>query len=234
MQIEQVSENTLMISYERMIDPQTSDRILGTLSVLQQQMGDVIIDAIPSYCSILLMFDVRKMALKDCQRQIEDLLEQYDCQSIPEMDIEIELPVYYGEEVALDAIDLCKRTGLSWQQVVELHCQVSYRVYAIGFAPGFAYLGHVDPKLVFERKSTPRLQVPKGSVAIAGQQTAVYPKASPGGWHIIGRTPVPLVNFDRENLSLFHIGARVRFQPISKQRYLELGGDFEQKTGKAS
>ena len=130
--------------------------------------------------------------------------------------------------MALDAAEICAYSGLSWSEVAEVHSQTSYRVYAIGFAPGFAYLGNLDSRLQMPRKSTPRSRVSKGSVAIAEQQTAVYPKASPGGWHIIGRTPISLVDFDRDNLSLFYIGAQVRFKAISRQQFFDMGGDLDE------
>lgn len=252
MKIEQISENTLMISYSNRINPDLSDRLLATLSILQQQLGHYLLDAVPSYCSMLLTIDVLKISMTECQAQIENLLvekqliekrlvekrvikkavsekrqQQGDIPALAPSENLLEIPVYYGEEVALDAREVCVQTGLDWQQIIELHTQESYRVYAIGFAPGFAYLGHLPDALSLERKATPRARVPKGSVAIAGRQTAVYPKSSPGGWHIIGRTPISIVDFERENLSLFQIGARVRFQAISRQDYLDLGGHLE-------
>ena len=99
-----------------------------------------------------------------------------------------------------------------------------YRVYAIGFAPGFAYLGNTDKRIEIPRKQTPRLRVPAGSLAIADRQTAIYPKQSPGGWQIIGRTPISLIDFQRENLTVFEMGAQVSFTPIDKATFLDTGG----------
>ena len=183
---------------------------------------------IPSYHSILITVDILQTSMSDFQQQVEALLNQSSSTSISLQHLEIEVPVYYGEEVALDAAEICAYSGLSWSEVAEVHSQTSYRVYAIGFAPGFAYLGNLDSRLQMPRKSTPRSRVSKGSVAIAEQQTAVYPKASPGGWHIIGRTPISLVDFDRDNLSLFYIGAQVRFKAISRQQFFDMGGDLDE------
>ena len=108
--------------------------------------------------------------------------------------------------------------------VVNIHVSATYRVYAIGFAPGFAYLGNTDKRIEIPRKQTPRLKVPAGSLAIADRQTAIYPKQSPGGWQIIGRTPISLIDYQRENLTVFEMGAQVSFTPIDRATFLDMGG----------
>lgn len=222
-----ISENTIMVYFTNTIDTETSEKVTQALYVLQSSLGNVILDAIPSYHSILITVDILQTNMNDFQQQVEALLNQPLSASMSLSHLDIELPVYYGEEVALDAAEVCAHSGLSWSEVAEVHSQTNYRVYAIGFAPGFAYLGNLDRRLLIPRKSTPRSLVPKGSVAIAEQQTAVYPKASPGGWHIIGRTPISLVDFERDNLSLFYIGAQVRFKAISRQQFIDMGGELD-------
>lgn len=226
-----ISENTIMVYFTNTINAETSEKVTQALYTLQSSLGDFILDAIPSYHSILITVDILQTAMADFQQQVEVLLNQPSSTSMSLQHLEIELPVYYGEDVALDAAEVCEHSGLSWAEVAEVHSQITYRVYAIGFAPGFAYLGNLDSRLQMPRKSTPRSRVPKGSVAIAEQQTAVYPKASPGGWHIIGRTPISLVDFERDNLSLFYIGAQVRFKAISRQQFLDMGGDLDEDLG---
>ena len=222
-----ISENTIMVYFSNAIDTETSEKVTQALYVLQSSLGNVILDAIPSYHSILITVDILQTNMNDFQQQVEALLNQPLSASMSLPHLDIELPVYYGEEVALDAAEVCAHSGLSWSDVTEIHSQANYRVYAIGFAPGFAYLGNLDRRLQIPRKSTPRARVPKGSVAIAGQQTAVYPKTSPGGWHIIGRTPISLVDFERDNLSFFHIGAQVCFKAISRQQFIDMGGELD-------
>lgn len=223
-----ISENALMVYFANIINDETSEEVVQTLCRLQSSLGHLILDAVPSYHSILITVDILHITMNTFQQQVESLLQTTSSSRVTLTPTEIELPVYYGEEVALDAAEICEHSGLSWSEVAEVHNQINYRVYAIGFAPGFAYLGNLDARLQMPRKETPRLQVPKGSVAIAEQQTAVYPKASPGGWHIIGRTPVSLVDFDRDNLSLFYIGAQVRFKAISRQQFLDMGGELDE------
>ncbi|WP_413702232.1 5-oxoprolinase subunit B family protein [Psychromonas sp. KJ10-10] len=137
---------------------------------------------------------------------------------------QIELPVYYGEEVALDHDALSQHTGLAFSEIIKLHTSECYRVFAIGFAPGFAFLGNIPTQIAMPRKKNPRTTVPKGSVAIADRQTAVYPNESPGGWQIIGRTPINLLDITTASLSKFSMGDQVKFKAINKQAFLAMGG----------
>jgi KipI family sensor histidine kinase inhibitor len=114
---------------------------------------------------------------------------------------------------------------LSIEQAIDLHCGGEYRVYAIGFAPGFAYLGQVDKRLATPRRATPRARVPRGSVAIADRQTAVYPAQSPGGWNLIARCPVHMFDPQARPPMPVAVGDTVRFEPVSRERFIALGGD---------
>lgn len=160
-----ISENTIMVYFTNTINAETSEKVTQALYTLQSSLGDFILDAIPSYHSILITVDILQTAMADFQQQVEVLLNQPSSTSMSLQHLEIELPVYYGEDVALDTAEVCEHSGLSWAEVAEVHSQITYRVYAIGFAPGFAYLGNLDSRLQMPRKSTPRSRVPKGSVA---------------------------------------------------------------------
>ena len=116
------------------------------------------------------------------------------------------------------------KTNLSIEEIIEIHSSKSYDVYAIGFSPGFAFLASVDKKIAIPRLSSPRKSIPKGSVAIADTQTAVYPQQSPGGWNIIGRTAMELFDKNLEKLSPLSVGYKVKFNPISKEEFLSQGG----------
>ena len=134
----------------------------------------------------------------------------------------VEIPVCYGGEFGPDLEDVAALHIMTAEQVIDLHSSATYRVYFLGFVPGFAYLGELPRKLVTPRLGTPRKRVPPGSVAIAGHQTGVYPFATPGGWRLLGRTPLRMFQADREGLSLVSIGDRVRFAPISAARFADL------------
>ena len=139
----------------------------------------------------------------------------------------VELPVYYSNESGPDLSVIAQRAQLTVEQVIELHQAQEYRVYAIGFAPGFAYLGEVDERIAAPRLSTPRMKVPKGAVAIADRQTAVYPSVSPGGWNIIGLCPVDMFDAKAIPTMPVNVGDRVKFKAISKDEYIALGGALE-------
>ena len=144
----------------------------------------------------------------------------------------VELPSYYSQESGPDLSSLARNANLSIDEVIQLHSSQEYRVYAIGFAPGFAYLGQVDKKIAAPRLSTPRKKVPKGAVAIADQQTAVYPAISPGGWNLIGLCPQDMFDPHNEPHMPVAVGDRIRFRAISREEFFDLGGelpDFEVK-----
>jgi KipI family sensor histidine kinase inhibitor len=134
------------------------------------------------------------------------------------------IPVYYDSSVGLDLVSLAQNKELSVEDVIRLHVQKDYFVYAIGFAPGFPYMGEVDKKIATPRLANPRAKVPKGSVGIADIQTAIYPKQSPGGWQIIGRTPTPMFDASYDGLSYLRVGDKVNFEPISQEMFKKLGG----------
>jgi inhibitor of KinA len=131
----------------------------------------------------------------------------------------VEIPACYGGEFGPDLTEVCAIHGLTPAQAIELHASAEYLVYFSGFVPGFAYLGELPEALVTPRLAVPRRRVPAGSVGIAGNQTGVYPFATPGGWRLIGRTPVAMFRAEREGFSLLAIGDRVRFAPISAERF---------------
>ena len=126
--------------------------------------------------------------------------------------------------MGLDLEYMSLKTKLSIDEIIKIHSDKLYDVYAVGFLPGFAYLASVDERIALPRLSSPRKQIPKGSVAIADTQTAVYPQASPGGWNIVGRTAMKLFDKNLETLSPFNVGDKVKFNPISKEEFLLQGG----------
>lgn len=134
----------------------------------------------------------------------------------------VELPVCYEPEFALDIAEVSKKAGLSVAEVASCHAAAEYRVLMMGFAPGHAYMGGLDPKLAVPRRASPRAVVPAGSVAIANEQTVVYPYAISGGWNVIGRTPMVLFDASRSRPSLLWPGDRVRFRAITRAQFVEL------------
>lgn len=229
MKIEAVNESTCIVYFGDQITDDNAGLVKRAAGAIRRTMSDVVIDLVPSYTSVLVCYDVRKTdrfgiaaRLRQTLARGEDEAKTSDASST------IELPVYYGPEVGLDLDDVCDYSGLSRDDVVRIHSEQTYRVYAIGFSPGFAYLGITDPRIALPRKATPRQKVPTGSVGIAGSQTAIYPSSTPGGWQIIGRTPKKMIDWDSESLALVAVGDRVRFRSIDRQEYLDLGGSLDE------
>jgi inhibitor of KinA len=137
------------------------------------------------------------------------------------------IPVCYDDEFGIDLNEFSKQRQLSKDEVIELHSSAIYTIFFIGFLPGFLYLGGLDEKLHFDRKSTPNLDIEKGSVGIGGNQTGIYPKNSPGGWHIIGKTPVDFFNAKSSPPCVFNAGDKLRFFAISKTEFLDLEQDIK-------
>ena len=232
-----VSETSLLIDFGNEITPQIADTIAISLPIIRQVLDTGLVDIIPAYTTVLVEFDSLKTDVTACVQMLTAQLQKLEMSqsasahtfthSMPKQSHVIEIPVYYGDEVALDKASICAHTHLSFDEVIHLHSQQEYRVYALGFTLGFAYLGNTDMKLNMSRKNTPSFCIPKGSVAIADQQTAIYPKDSPGGWQVLGRTPLELVDFYRDNLTLFSPGDKVRFRAISRATFLSMGGSLD-------
>lgn len=223
--IEAVNEQTLIVYFGDRIDDAIAAEVNRAIYQVKAELGDLITDIIPSYNSMLVSFDLNRTDRFDIIKRIRQALDtDVDATGDDSDSVVVEIPVYYGEEVALDIADVCEKTGLDAEAVIKLHSEREYRVYAIGFSPGFAYLGSLDDAIVMPRKSTPRLKVPTGSVGLADNQTAIYPSSTPGGWQIIGRTPLNMVDWDSESLARVNVGNRVRFRPIDKEEFLAQGG----------
>ena len=179
-------------------------------------------EIIPSYTSIYILYDIFKYDYSSFVEILKNNIDlDYQDNSVKEI---INIDVYYGDEVGLDLNDMSLKTNLSIEEIIRIHSSKSYDVYAIGFSPGFAFLASVDKKIAVPRLSSPRKSIPKGSVAIADTQTAVYPQQSPGGWNIIGRTAMELFDKNLEKLSPLSVGYKVKFNPISKEEFLSQGG----------
>ncbi|AFU99558.1 5-oxoprolinase subunit PxpB [Simiduia agarivorans] len=215
--------NSVMAYFGEGISEQAAARVAACAQALRQAPPVWLIDMVPSYGSLLVIYDpfmTDALAVRAHLRELNAKATQGDIKTSQL----VRLPVYYHESVGPDLIALADKAGLTPEQVIEIHTQQIYRVYAIGFAPGFAYLGEVDPRIAAPRLATPRTKVPKGAVAIADRQTAVYPAASPGGWNLIGRCPTPMFNPKAEPTMPVQSGDQVQFYAIDKDEYLSLGG----------
>ncbi len=216
------SVDSLIIYFGNEISANISSKVKNAYLSLQKLNLDGIIEIIPSYSSIFITYDIFKY---DYEKVVEILKNSITTKSNESNDEKIvNIDVYYGVEVGLDLEDMSTKTDLSIQEIIDIHSNKLYDVYAIGFLPGFAYLASVDKRIAMPRLSSPRKQIPKGSVSIADTQTAVYPQASPGGWNIIGRTALELFDKNLDSLSPLSVGNKVKFNAISKEEFLSQGG----------
>jgi inhibitor of KinA len=175
----------------------------------------------PAYCSVLIDFDPGQTTHQQVESAIRSIASAFHkVSSAPPKTVEI--PVCYGGEFGPDLEETASLLSLSAKRLVELHAATAYRAYFLGFAPGFAYLGDLPAPLELSRLSTPRKKVPPGSIAIAGKQTAIYPFATPGGWRLIGRTPLIMFRADRDPMSLIGIGDEVRFRSIPGEEFVRM------------
>jgi inhibitor of KinA len=181
-------------------------------------------DVVPAFCSLTVHYDPLQFAAaggspaEAVRQSIEAVLSKVpEPDKVPERSIEI--PVCYGGEFGEDLEELARQHEVTPDRVVELHTAASYFVGMLGFAPGFPYLAGLDRRLVTARRSTPRARVPRGSVAIGGEHCGIYPLDSPGGWHVIGRTPLTLFDLNRDPPSLLQAGDKVRFVAIAPEAF---------------
>lgn len=183
-------------------------------------------DVVPALGGLALHFDAAHPGLPpDGLKAAADVIEQCLKAGLPkEADLvrTVEVPVCYAPEFAPDIDEISKKLGIPVEEIAALHAAAKYRVLMIGFAPGHAYMGGLDPKLAVPRRATPRAVVPAGAVAIANEQTVIYPYAISGGWNVIGRTPLVIFDATRQEPSLFGPGDRVRFRAITREEFARL------------
>ncbi|MGA7914480.1 MAG: 5-oxoprolinase subunit PxpB [Candidatus Acidiferrales bacterium] len=215
------SDQSLLVYFDQKITLDVHQRVRKLLRLLEREPIVGLRNLNPAYCSILVNFDALILNHGDLEAILLGYLDRLDAVPLPEPR-ELEIPTCYGGEFGPDLNEVASLRGLTPTQAIDLHASATYIVYFLGFVPGFAYLGELPEALATPRLDSPRRSTPAGSVGIAGNQTGVYPFATPGGWRLIGRTPIAMFRPDREAMSYLSIGDRVRFTPISRARFVAL------------
>ena len=221
MKITAASDSSLLISFGDTISDESHVRVIALFRGLLARKDRRIKNLHPAYASILIDFDPRESAHNELQSLAEEVMERVESTGDFSPNV-VTIPVCYDEDYAPDLSDVAAYAKLSREDVVRLHSSRTYVVYFLGFSPGFAYMGMLPPELRVPRLATPRTRVLAGSVAIAGEQTAVYPVNSPGGWRLIGQTPIRLFDANAAQPSRFQPGDQVRFTPIDRTTFLEM------------
>ena len=206
---EPLGDGGVLVTLGNSVDRAITRRVHACVAAVERADIAEITDVVPAYASFAVHYDARAANASEMMARLAALVSEADTDSAAlEAGQLVTLPTVYN---GVDLVDVARAAGLTTDEVVRRHSAVEYFVYTLGFSPGFAYLGDLDATLHLPRRQSPRARVPRGSVAIAGAQTAVYPHETPGGWHLLGTTDATLFDATREQPSLLRAGDRVRF-----------------------
>lgn len=227
--ISPVGDRAISIDFGQVIDPTINRHIRQTIERIKALQLEGIIELVPTYCALLVEYDAMLYSYSEICNIIEPTLEEGMANTTNELVTVVEVPTVYGGEFGPDLSFVASHNHLSEDEVISIHSGTDYLVYMLGFIPGFTYLGGMDPRIATPRLSSPRTLIPAGSVGIAGEQTGTYPSDSPGGWQIIGRTPVTMYDMSKAQAALLKAGDYVRYVPIDESefhRIKALGTDY--------
>lgn len=227
--ISPVGDRAISIDFGQVIDPKINRHIRQTIERIKELQLEGIIELVPTYCALLVEYDAMQYSYSKICNIIEPTLDEGMTDTTNELVTVVEVPTVYGGEFGPDLSFVASHNHLSEDEVISIHSGADYLVYMLGFIPGFTYLGGMDPRIATPRLSSPRTLIPAGSVGIAGEQTGTYPSDSPGGWQIIGRTPVIMYDMSKVQAALLNAGDYVRYVPIDESefhRIKALGADY--------
>ena len=215
-------DSALVIEFGNEISVDINKKIRKMMDDIKKENIDGIVELVPTYCSLLINYDVLKIDYNTLVEKLKTFLNN-DLETAEGEEVTlVEIPTLYNDEVGSDLSYVAEYNKLSKEEVIKIHTGTDYLVYMLGFMPGFTYLGGMSEKIATPRLESPRLQIYPGSVGIAGKQTGMYPSMSPGGWRIIGRTPLKLYNPDSDTPVYISSGDYVRYVSISEEEYNEI------------
>lgn len=212
---------SLLIEFGKEISPEINRKITATVQLMKEQHIEGVVDIIPAFCSLLINYDPRVLSYDELSKRMKRLLNM-DIKTGESSRRVFEIPVCYGGKYGPDLENIAKYAGLTEEEVIAIHSSRDYLIYMLGFLPGFCYLGGLDERIHTPRLANPRLKINAGSVGIGGSQTGIYPLDSPGGWQLMGMTPVKTYNPDREVPILLSAGDYIRFIPVNEEEFLRI------------
>ncbi len=216
----------LLVEYGDVIDPDVNNKVRSMAIIMEKESSKSVIETIPTYRSLLIIYDPAITNPTKLEKEILALEERISQIKIPPPDT-VEIPVCYGGEFGPDIQFVADHNSITKDDVIRIHSGAEYQIYMIGFTPGFPFLGGLPKELHTPRLETPRSFVPERSVGIANNQTGIYPLASPGGWQLIGKTPLRLFAPEHSNPFIYKVGDRIKFKPISAEDYNRLAGEVK-------
>lgn len=224
-----VGDSSILIQFGNAIDPDINARIAATVALIKEQHIEGVVDIIPAFCSLLINYDPRVISYDRMRERMEKILSMEIAADARKKRV-YEIPVCYGGTYGPDLATIAEHAGLSEQEVIDIHSSTDYLIYMLGFLPGFTYLGGLDERIHTPRLANPRIRIPAGSVGIGGSQTGIYPMDSPGGWQLMGMTPVKTYDPEREVPILVEAGEYIRFVPVDEAEYERISREVAQGT----
>ncbi len=214
-------DSALLVEFGKEINEDINRKITAVVKMIKEQRIEGIVELIPSFCALVIQYDPRVISYDEMKNRVKGILE---------LDITLgengkrifEIPVCYGGEFGPDIETIAQNAGLSVEEVIQIHSSRDYLIYMLGFLPGFCYLGGLDERIHTPRLTNPRLKINAGSVGIGGSQTGIYPLDSPGGWQLMGMTPVKTYDPEREVPILLEAGDYIRFIPVDEEEYYRI------------
>lgn len=211
-------DSAFLVKFGNEISEEINRDLRAYFIAFRKQKIEGVIECIPSYTNLMVLYDPLVIQYKDLLHKLKHIAGNMQAIDIPEART-IEIPVLYGQFFGQDMHAVQSHTGLSEKEIIQAHSENKYLVYMLGFTPGFCYLGGMNPKIATPRKEIPSQKILAGSVGIAAEQTGIYPIDSPGGWQIIGRTPLRLFDPERKPEFLIQAGDYLKFYAISEEEY---------------
>ncbi len=217
-----MGDRGLILEFGDEISREVNDKVRRMVLAIHGNPMEGVIEIVPTYRSLLIHYDPLVLPVEALRKKLAHLEQGLQLTPFPGP-IVTRIPVAYGGEYGPDLEYVARYHQIPPEEVIRLHCSRPYPIYMIGFMPGYPYMGELPEGLVTPRLKTPRLSVPQGSVAIAQKQTGIYSMESPGGWRILGRTPVKIFDPEKELPALLHMGDLVQFYPVSEKEFREWG-----------
>jgi KipI family sensor histidine kinase inhibitor len=211
-------DSSLLVEFGKEISPDINQKITAVVQLLKEQHIEGVVDLIPAFCSLLINYDPRVISYDEIRERVQGIIK-LDARAGAQRKRIYEIPVCYGGEYGPDIANIAAHAGLTEEEVIRIHSSRDYLIYMLGFLPGFCYLGGLDERIHTPRLANPRLKINAGSVGIGGSQTGIYPLDSPGGWQLMGMTPVKTYDPQRETPILVEAGDYIRFVPIDEAEF---------------